>query len=901
MQKWFPEGVRARLFAAFVALLLAAVLLACVGWMALRGTQSALEDFDKDVLPGIAQALELAERTAQLAAIAPHLAESRTRENLQSKSDVVQSLLNELKRRSADLQPSGELRPVLGRLLDGVGRDLSRLISLTQQKQRLQAQLQREIVRLDQVGEQLRQSMRQGQPGRQPDPAVTSVWSSLVLGMTSTSESTLGELEADVEALMLAAQRRGALAALDPQAAAALREIVDSPHNILALRRSLGELEQHTNYLVAVTRTNADQLSSEVAEHVAQLRATATERSARVNRAIRSGETGMLAIALVSMLIAAVAIRYVWRLVAQVERITDVMSRLAQGDTAQPTPATSRCDELGALARTFEVFRDTLLAKHQLVTDLKSQTDLLHAVHSSMTDGLAVFDRQGRMLLWNPQLALLLGEHAAAPRVGTGMRELLASFSPGATWLAPGLNHQPQPLASLQEADFAASGQIELRLPGGQVFDLRSRAMPDVGSVTLITDLTARRAVEVQVQHAQRLELLGQLTGGVAHDFNNHLGTVLGSLSLLQEQVHGLGEAGQARLQRALRATQQASALTRRLLAFARRQPLQAEAVPVDCMLEEMRDLIEYSAGPLVAVDFELGAQPAQVHVDRGQLENALLNLVINSAAAMPSGGLLTVRSRHTPAGGQPAGALEAPASAGWVEIEIADTGTGIPDDVIPRVFEPFFTTKPVTEGSGLGLSIVYGFVKQSGGHIDIQSRYGSGTRVTLVFPASRSVPAARGALPMAAESPSPAADPTAPAARVLLVDDDDAFRTTVHDMLQESGARVVAVSSGEAALDLLRRPDGGGAFDAVLSDLRLGEGIDGLRLRKAVRQVRPGLGMTLMSGLSPEMLMHDPDWDGGLPFLQKPFDRDVLRRWLAHQQEALKDFSGPGPSTSPG
>lgn len=724
MLSWSPERVRTRLLAAFLILLLAALTLTIVGWIGLRGTQRALVGFEEDVLPGISNALELAERTAQLAAAAPFVAESPTRENLDTNAVVVASLLTEITRLSGDLHPSNNLQSVMTRLLAGVRHDLSTLIELTQQRQGLQDRLQHQLRRINGIGARLHGQAQ----ARAFDPALHALWSSLILAATTESHASMGELEADVQALLLAARKRAGARALADPVAQTLIEIATSPDSPLVLRRSLTDAEQRITYLVSLTRTNADELRAEVARHVAELRGTAAQRNGEVQSAIRSGETSMLVLAMVSLLIAAVATRYVWRLVAQIEKITTVMSRLAQGDTAQSTPATTRRDELGALARSFEVFRDTLLVKHQLVTDLKLQSELLDAVHNSMTDALAVFDAQGRLLLWNPQLTHLLTAHAVPPQLGARGRDVFTSFASGSTWVAPG-HTQPRPLDSAREVDFLEFGHIELHLPGGQVFDLRSRDMPDGGSVTLITDLTVRRAIDNQIQHAQRLELLGQLTGGVAHDFNNQLGTILGNLSLLQNQT-GLDAAGRVHLQRALRATAGASGLTRRLLAFARRQPLQAEQVPVDEMVEEMRDLVEYSAGPQAEVFFELACAQAQVCVDRGQLENALLNLVINSAAAMPSGGRLTISTRCLAAA--PA---DASPSVAQVEIAVVDTGTGIPEPLVGRVFEPFFTTKPVTEGSGLGLSIVYGFVKQSGGLIELTSELGRGTRVALQFP----------------------------------------------------------------------------------------------------------------------------------------------------------------------
>ena len=853
---WSPARVRTRLLAAFLLLLMAAIALAITGWIGMRGTQQALAGFEQDVLPGISNALELAERTAQLAAVAPFVAESATRENLNANANTVESLVGEIQRLSTGLHPSVELQPVMTRMLAGVGNDLTTLVALTRQRQSLQERLQRQLTRIDEAGGALRNPAR----NEKVDPAIHALWSSLVLGATTETQAKLGELEANVEAFLLAIRRRGGSRVPEAPFAATLVEIATGPDDPLTLKRNLIDVDKHIAYLVGLTRTNADDLSREVARHVAELRATASHRNDLVQRAVRSGETGMLVLALLALAIAVLATRYVRRLVGEVETITSVMSRLAQGDTAQPTPAIKRRDELGALARTFEVFRDTLLARQQLVTDLKTQSELLDAVHNSMTDALAVFDRQGRLLLWNPQLAKFLSTHATPPRLGVNRRELLGSFPPDSVWTVPG---QPDPggLHPVHEVDFSAFAHIELHLHGGAVFDLRSRAMPDGGRVTLITDLTTRRAVENQIQHTQRLELLGQLTGGVAHDFNNLLGTILGNLSMLQDQP-SLDAAGRQQLQRALRATGGAAGLTRRLLAFARRQPLQAEWVPVDEMVEEMRDLVEYSAGPRVDLVLQLAAGAAQVCVDRGQLENALLNLVINSTAAMPSGGRLTIATRHGVQDG-----------AERVDIEVSDTGTGIAEHLLGRVFEPFFTTKPVTEGSGLGLSIVYGFVNQSGGAIDIRSEVGVGTHVTMRFPVAQAqLPVAPAAVPA---SPSPQRSGRL---RVLLVDDDDEFRATVADMLRANEVTVVAARSGEEALALL---EGGADFSAMLSDFSLGSGMNGLRLAQTVRTRWPHVRMALMSGLSLENFVEDADWHPDVHFMQKPFARDSLPAWL--------------------
>jgi CheY-like chemotaxis protein len=296
--------------------------------------------------------------------------------------------------------------------------------------------------------------------------------------------------------------------------------------------------------------------------------------------------------------------------------------------------------------------------------------------------------------------------------------------------------------------------------------------------------------------------------------------------------------------------------------------------VELDGMLEEMRDLIEYSAGEAVEVALALDARGAQLHVDRGQLENAVLNLVMNSAAAMPDGGRLQVSTGLDP--------------DGRVRLAVADTGIGLPPALRDKVFEPFFTTKADGKGSGLGLSIVYGFVKQSGGDITLDSEPGAGTTVQMRLPpAAPDVAAApsTGAHGEAGGTPRPggalrppATEPDDAALRglnVLVVEDDEAFRATLLDLLQRAGAQAQGVRSAEVALDALQAAPV--LPQLVLSDICLGRGQDGLGLARALRERWPELPVILMSGLAPEMLGQPTDWLRDFGFLQKPFPMRAL------------------------
>ena len=310
---------------------------------------------------------------------------------------------------------------------------------------------------------------------------------------------------------------------------------------------------------------------------------------------------------------------------------------------------------------------------------------------------------------------------------------------------------------------------------------------------------------------------------------------------------------------------------------------LSAEDVRLDEMIEEMRDLIEYSASDTVELRLALADGGAPVHVDRGQLENALLNLVMNSAAAMPQGGVLTVATTG----------VQGREGEAWVEVSVADTGIGMSESQAARAFEPFFSTKAPGEGSGLGLSIVYGFVRQSGGGIALQSHPGQGTRVSMRFPA---VPAAARRPALALSRSSMAALDPLPGRTLLLVEDDEAFRATLVDQLHRLDVHVHAVADAEAAIQALA---GGLRVHGLVSDIRLGQGINGIALVRSARARWPDLPVLLMSGEVPELAIDagrptGPTADaatglaglrengaGDPQFLQKPFALGQLAAWV--------------------
>ena len=388
----------------------------------------------------------------------------------------------------------------------------------------------------------------------------------------------------------------------------------------------------------------------------------------------------------------------------------------------------------------------------------------------------------------------------------------------------------------------------------------------------LLATSLQRAESEEALNHAQRLESVGQLTGGIAHDFNNLLTVIQGNLQVLEE-LPALAPDSHAQqlVSAAARAARRGAELTSKLLAFSRRQVLQPSAVDVGGLLNSLADMLRRTLDQRIHIEVETAPSCPTVLADPGQLESAMLNIAINARDAMPEGG--TLRFRAAPCSSLPdlvRSELDDPGASagGFVAISIVDTGSGMSNEVKERAFEPFFTTKEVGRGTGLGLSTVYGFVKQSKGAIALDSAPGLGTTLTLFIPhASR------------AEEPtdSDAVGERIPEGlEVLLVEDDTEVRMIVHTFLDALGCRVSVAASGEQAL-LVLGPDSG--YQLLLTDIALGPGMRGTQLASEAQARLPDLSVLLMSGYSSELLEADRDSPPSWELLRKPFSRLELAR----------------------
>ncbi len=370
---------------------------------------------------------------------------------------------------------------------------------------------------------------------------------------------------------------------------------------------------------------------------------------------------------------------------------------------------------------------------------------------------------------------------------------------------------------------------------------------------------------EEKLRQSQKMEAVGQLTGGLAHDFNNLLTSITVGLELLQARVEqGKYDRLERYVEMAQTSAARATALTQRLLAFSRRQTLAPSALEVDALVHGMREIISRTLGPSITLQVTPAPQPWKVLVDAPQLENALLNLCINARDAMPDGGELTISLHNRSLDSAAALPLDLP-PGDYVCLSVQDTGTGMTDEVMSKVFEPFFTTKPIGQGTGLGLSMIYGFTRQSGGHVRIDSEVGVGTTMALYLPRFTGAHAQDHAV--AAPEQLQCADVRS--CTVLLVEDEIAIRTLISEVLTEAGYHVIEAAEGSAAVERLRSLE---PIDVLVTDVGLTGGLNGRQVADAGRQYRPTLPVLFVTGYAATAAVGAGQLDDGMEVLTKPF-----------------------------
>jgi PAS domain S-box-containing protein len=509
-----------------------------------------------------------------------------------------------------------------------------------------------------------------------------------------------------------------------------------------------------------------------------------------------------------------------------------------------------------------------LLAAHE---ELRHSASVLQSTFNSIAEAVIVIDRKGGIILSNPAAERLLHY-----RQGMTVDQLRAGNIPyrtdGVTRLA---GHEAPAVRAVRGEQFGGielivrqpdrSDPIHLVVSGSPLRDASGAVS---GAALVYHDVTAARETERKLQQAQKLDAIGKLTGGVAHDFNNMLTVITGTtetlMAGLQDRPDLLGTATVID-QAAARCTE----LIKHLLAFARRQPLQPRDVDINSTVLDIAKLLRPTLGEQIEIEALLEHEVATSHIDPSQLAHSVLNMAINARDAMPNGGKLLLETRNVVLDEAYARAHEEVRPGPYVMLAVSDTGTGMTAEIRDKAFEPFFTTKEVGKGSGLGLSMVYGFVKQSGGHIKIYSEEGHGTTIRLYLPPAHGEP----------EPAAAVAVPVSGGSEVILVVEDDALvRNFVIAQLHSLGYKTIAAADSRAALAQVER---GEAFDLLFTDVIMPGGMTGRELADEVGKRRPGTKVLYTSGYTDNAIVHHGRLDEGVLLLTKPYRRSALAQMV--------------------
>lgn len=502
------------------------------------------------------------------------------------------------------------------------------------------------------------------------------------------------------------------------------------------------------------------------------------------------------------------------------------------------------------------------------------QARVLQATLDNIRDGILVFDEESKVTAFNEIFFRLMDFPTSLAAMGTALKAFNDVDEKLARETLEGL---PESVQGAQ--DYARFRRKEREL------DVYKADVPKEGFLVAAADVTERVRAEQSLRNAQKMESIGQLTGGMAHDFNNLLQIISANLDLLVKNESDASKRA-ARLQSAVAAVERGARLTGQLLAFARRQALDPRSTSLGRMVHEMTDLLRRTLGERIEVESMVAGGLWNTMVDRSQVENAILNLAINARDAMPDGGKLTIEVANAFLDDTYAAAHSEVTAGQYVMLAISDTGTGMPPEVIAKAFDPFFTTKPEGQGTGLGLSQVFGFVKQSGGHVKIYSEIGEGTTVKIYLPRSRKPQETQESL---YEQPVIGGTET-----ILVVEDDDGVRAAVTDLLSELGYTVLRAANAEEALTILKA---GAHVDLLFTDVVMPGNIPTRELARRAKDSRPDIRVLFTSGYTQNAIVHNGKLDDDVFLLSKPYRKDDLARKL----RSLLDMSAIVQSASPG
>lgn len=491
----------------------------------------------------------------------------------------------------------------------------------------------------------------------------------------------------------------------------------------------------------------------------------------------------------------------------------------------------------------------------------------------TLSEGVSIWDQSLKLWSWNEQCKKILQPLSINLRQGISLEEIILKIKESKTINRKQHNDIDTFYYGIHTTRSSLQNSLILEFTTGGRFLVRSGKNSLGQYILTITDITLLKEKEAEVLHLQKMEILGQITGGVAHDFNNLLAVILGNLEFLKKYLH---EAQSLKiLSNVERSAQRAASLTQRLLAFARRQNLQPEIVSIQDSLTEIGDLLQSSLGGSIPLRIEVDEKLCDIYVDLPQLETALLNLAVNSKDAMPDGGEFFLRIENKKLNIDEAKSLKLASPGTYLLISCTDTGSGMDEEILKKATEPFYTTKEKNKGSGLGLSMVYGFIKQSGGAFRIKSTPGQGTTISMWLPKTRKNKLGNISNNKSKNLSEPSKIQTHTNTErevILLVEDTPEILELTSEVLGNLGYRVIKANNTKLALQILETEH---SIDLLLSDIILPGGISGFELGKIGMEMRPNLSVLFMSGYTPE---YPSDLlQAKIPLLKKPFSNKEL------------------------
>lgn len=811
--------VRARLLLALVALATATLIVGATSWMTLRQATGRLDRLHDDTLAAVDQALGLSRQATDLATRGPYLLTIESPFRLGQEADAARALVAGI---MASLGPQDAVIADTLRGMDDSIRDLVMAalarVALTDQILRRNARITALERRFSNLAGTLRATLPEGR-----DWLTLQRIARALQGAGRTDNLvTVGEFQREFHGLVRGMEARSDAAGRGDLAL--LRTLAEGRNGLFELRRLELSRQIAAEGALARIRRGAEAVSLHAAEVTARAQSEIAAERARTVSAIAFAKGVIVFVGLISAAVALATALFVSGYVTgNLRSISDAMMRLAVGDRSTRLPRGEHAgDEIGKLFHAFRAFRANILRLDRSNRQLAQRNALFQNLYDGMSDGLAILSDSGNLIARNSRLAAVLRLDPEGLKGRPAMADLLA----GAGWARVAGPH----------------GFAELLHPDGRVVELRESRLATGGSVMLLSDASERRALEDRLRQAQRTEALGKIAGEVAHDFGNILSTISTCLHLMEtappDRIVALRQSLGAALDLG-------GALTQRLLAFARRLHLEPEVMDLNGLVEGVEDLIALALEDRITLRITPCSTPLLVRIDPGQMESALLNLCLNAAQAIEGAGTIRI-------------SLDL-ASEDRALIAVIDTGCGMSPEVLAHAMEPFYTARADGTGTGLGLAMVYGFIRQSGGDVQITSTPGQGTTVQLMLPLCR------------------ADGPLLPAlGRVLLVEDDPADADHARHVL--GGADLHAVCSAAEAEALIAAAP---AFDLVLTDLHLGLDPAGWRIAEAALRRDPRSRAIVLSGRLPAAHPLITRFPGRAFCLPKPLDPAALAACL--------------------